>query len=128
MTSARRGATLSLIALSVLVSFLVLSSLAAASPISEKKARLQAFQSQLTGVHEQTAIAVERYNEANSELAAVQGQIRRNRQLLQLAEGLPLVGQEFDHRFRHGGIVPRAEIPSERAGRRPFLGGISGGG
>ena len=86
MATAHRAITLSVIALSVLVSFLVLSSLAAASPISEKKARLQAVQSQLVGVHEQTDVAVERYNEANSELVAVQEQVRRNRQLLKLAE------------------------------------------
>ena len=80
------GPTLSLIVLSALVLFAVLASLASASPISEKKARLQAVQSQLAEVHEQTDVAVERYNEASSKLAAVKEQLRRNRQRLKLAE------------------------------------------
>jgi cell wall-associated NlpC family hydrolase len=90
MTSIRRRATVTLIALSFLALSLVLlaalASPASGSPISEKKARLQAVQSELAEVHKQTAVAVERYNDATSKLAAVKERLRRNRQRLKLAE------------------------------------------
>lgn len=87
MTTARRLTSQSLIMLTVFFSLLlVLTSVASASPISEKKARLQAVQAQLEAVHLQTAVAVEKYNESTSRLTAVQAQIAQNQQLLRRAE------------------------------------------
>jgi len=83
-TGTRRIATIIVLGAAVLT--LVLASAAAASPISQKKARLRAIQGELEKVYTQAEIATERYNQATSQLQTVQQQIAENQRLLDVAE------------------------------------------
>jgi peptidoglycan DL-endopeptidase CwlO len=83
-TAPRR--TIAIIALGVAVLTLTLASVAGASPISQKKARLHAIQGKLDKVYTQAEIATEKYNQANSQLQTVQQQIVENERLLNKAE------------------------------------------
>jgi peptidoglycan DL-endopeptidase CwlO len=83
-TGTRRIATI--IVLGVAVFTLALASVAAASPISQKKARLRAIQGKLEKVYTQAEIATERYDQATSQLQTVQKQIAENQRLLDVAE------------------------------------------
>jgi cell wall-associated NlpC family hydrolase len=65
---------------------LVFSTVAGASPISLKKARLQAVKGRLDQVYNQSEVATEKYNQATSQLAAVQEQIKQNQHLLDVAQ------------------------------------------
>lgn len=65
---------------------LIVTSGAAASPISAKKARLEALQGKLQTVYTQAEIATEKYDQANSQLQTVNAQIVENEHLLALAE------------------------------------------
>lgn len=83
MSPARKPAIVCLLGLLL---FLLFVSSAIASPISAKKERLKAVQSQLDAAYARSEIAVERFNQASSRLATVRDQIVRNRRLLALAE------------------------------------------
>jgi cell wall-associated NlpC family hydrolase len=81
----RRIAVLSLL-LSTLFLSLTLSAAASASPVSDKKARLKQVQAKLQTVYHRVDVAVEKYNQATSQLQTVQGQIKQNEHLLKVAE------------------------------------------
>jgi cell wall-associated NlpC family hydrolase len=81
----RRIAVLSLVLGTILLSF-VLSTQASASPVAEKKARLRAVQAKLQAVYHEADLAVEKYNQATSQLTTVQQQIKENEHLLKVAE------------------------------------------
>ena len=65
---------------------LVCAAATSASPISSKKARLKAIQARLDTVYTQAEIAVERYNQASSQLDNVELKVEANRHLLDIAE------------------------------------------
>jgi len=65
---------------------LVFAAASSASPISSKKARLQAIQAKLDTVYTQAEMAVEKYNQATSQLDNVELKVKANRHLLEIAE------------------------------------------
>ena len=79
-----------IVAVSVLFGTLLLSlalaSSALASPVSSKKAQLAKVQARLQTVYHQADMAVEKYNQATSQLETVQGQVKENERLLKVAE------------------------------------------
>ena len=81
----RRNITLALL-LGLFVASLAFATTATASPISQKKARLQAVKGRLDQVYNQSEIATEKYNQASSQLATVQEQIKQNQHLLDVAQ------------------------------------------
>jgi len=81
----RRIAILSLLLGTLLLSF-ALSTQASASPVADKKARLRAVQAKLQAVYQDADLAVEKYNQATSQLGTVQQQIKENLHLLKVAE------------------------------------------
>jgi cell wall-associated NlpC family hydrolase len=83
--STTRNVILALL-LGVCAASLVFSAAAGATPISQKKARLQAVKGRLDQVYNQSEIATEKYNRATSQLAAVQEQIKQNQHLLDVAQ------------------------------------------
>ena len=85
MNGKRRIAVLSLLLSTLFLSF-ALSVPASASPVSDKKARLEQVQAKLETVYHQVDMAVEKYNQATSQLQTVQGQIKQNEHLLKVAE------------------------------------------
>jgi peptidoglycan DL-endopeptidase CwlO len=94
----RRIAVLSLLIGTLLLSF-TLSSLASASPISQKKARLREVQAKLEQVYTKADMAVEKYNQASSQLETVQAQIKENERLLKVAEyNLSVANQQLETR------------------------------
>jgi len=72
--------------LGIVATSLVFAAVATASPVSQKKARLQAVKGRLDQVYNQSEIAIEKYNQATSQLATVQEQIRQNQHLLDVAQ------------------------------------------
>ena len=85
MNGRRRIAVLSLLLGILLLSF-ALSTQASASPVADKKARLREVQAKLQGVYHEADLAVEKYNQATSQLTTVQQQIKSNEHLLKVAE------------------------------------------
>ncbi len=83
MNNTRRVTTLSIL-LGALLLTLVPS--AFASPVSSKKAQLRQVQAKLEHVYHEADIAVEKYNQASSQLTTVQQQIKENERLLKVAE------------------------------------------
>jgi len=81
----RRIAILSLLLGTLLLAF-ALSTQASASPVADKKARLREVQAKLQGVYHEADLAVEKYNQATSQLTTVQQQIKENEHLLKVAE------------------------------------------
>jgi len=81
----RRIAVLSLLLGTLLLSF-ALSTQASASPVADKKARLREVQAKLQGVYHEADLAVEKYNQATSQLTTVRQQIKENEHLLKVAE------------------------------------------
>jgi cell wall-associated NlpC family hydrolase len=81
----RRILTISVLFGALLLS-LALTSSALASPVSSKKAQLAEVQARLQTVYHQVDMAVEKYNQATSQLTTVQDQIKRNEHLLKVAE------------------------------------------
>jgi cell wall-associated NlpC family hydrolase len=79
-----------IVAISVLFGTLLLSlaltSSALASPVSSKKAELARVQARLQTVYHQVDMAVEKYNQATTQLDTVQDQVKRNEHLLKVAE------------------------------------------
>jgi peptidoglycan hydrolase CwlO-like protein len=65
---------------------LVFAAASPASPISGKKARLKAVQARLETVYTQVEVAVEKYNQATSQLDSVELKITENQHLLDVAE------------------------------------------
>jgi cell wall-associated NlpC family hydrolase len=82
----RRRHALILVILTAFLTTAALAPLAAASPISEKKARLRAVQAKLQNVYHKADVAVERYNQASGQLHTVQDQIKQNQRLLKVAQ------------------------------------------
>jgi cell wall-associated NlpC family hydrolase len=100
--------------LSVLLGTLLLSltASASASPVSSKKAQLREVQAKLQGVYEQVDMAVEKYNQATTQLTTIQGQIKQNEKLLKVAEyNLEVANQQLSaraenmYRARDVGVV-----------------------
>jgi cell wall-associated NlpC family hydrolase len=81
----RRIAVLSLLLGTLLLAF-TFSSQASASPIADKKAHLRAVQAKLQAVYHEADTAIEKYNQATSQLATVQQQIKENQHLLKVAQ------------------------------------------
>jgi cell wall-associated NlpC family hydrolase len=81
----RRIVTVSVLFGTLLLS-LALASSALASPVSSKKAQLAKVQARLQTVYHQADMAVEKYNQATSQLETVQGQVKENERLLKVAE------------------------------------------
>jgi len=81
----RRIAVLSLLLGTLLLSF-ALSTQASASPVADKKTRLREVQAKLQGVYHEADLAVEKYNQATSQLTTVRQQIKENQHLLKVAE------------------------------------------
>jgi len=81
----RRFAVLSVLLGTLFLSFL-LASAASASPVSQKKAHLQQIQGKLQAVYHQVDVAVEKYNQATTQLSGVQQQIKQNAHLLKVAK------------------------------------------
>lgn len=91
----RRIAVLSLLLGTLLVS-LLFASLASASPVSDKKARLKEVQAKLDQVYKQVDIAVENYDQATTQLHTVKQQITENEHLLKVAEyNLAIANQQL---------------------------------
>ncbi len=86
MTATRRATVLPLFSLIAVVALLLVCSISSASPVSAKKARLQAVLTQLQSVYKQSDIAVEKYNQATSELSSIRQQLVQNKHLLKVAE------------------------------------------
>ncbi len=85
MNGKRRIAVLSLLLGTLLLS-LALSTQASASPVADKKTRLREVQAKLQGVYHEADLAVEKYNQATSQLTTVQQQIKENQHLLKVAQ------------------------------------------
>ena len=85
MNGRPRIATLSVL-LGTLLLLLTFASSTFASPVSSKKAQLRQVQAKLQTVYQQADVAVEKYNQATSQLATVQAQIKENEHLLKVAE------------------------------------------
>ena len=85
MNGTRRIATLSVLLGTLLLS-LTLTSASLASPVSSKKAQLREVQAKLQTVYHQVDMAVEKYNQASTQLSAVTSQIKENERLLKVAE------------------------------------------
>ena len=85
--------------LGVVAASFVFAAAANASPVSQKKARLQAVKGRLDQVYNQSEVAIEKYNQATSQLATVQEQIRQNQHLLDVAQhNLRLATQQLKAR------------------------------
>jgi len=94
----RRIAVLSLLLGTLLLSF-ALSTQASASPVADKKARLREVQAKLQGVYHEADMAVEKYNQATSQLTTVQQQIKENQHLLKVAEyNLSIANEQLQSR------------------------------
>ena len=85
MNGKRRIVTLSVL-LGTLLITLAFASTALASPVSSKKAQLREVQAKLQTVYHQVDMAVEKYNQATSQLGTVTAQIKENERLLKVAE------------------------------------------
>jgi cell wall-associated NlpC family hydrolase len=81
----RRIATISVL-LGTLFLTLSLAPTSLASPVSSKKAQLREIQAKLQTVYHQVDMAVEKYNQASTQLDAVTSQIKENQRLLKVAE------------------------------------------
>ena len=98
MNGKRRIVTL-FVLLGTLLLSLTLTTSAFASPVSSKKAQLAAVQAKLQDVYHKVDLAVEKYNQATTQLTTVQGQIKENERLLKVAEyNLELANQQLSAR------------------------------
>jgi cell wall-associated NlpC family hydrolase len=94
----RRIATISVLLGTLLLS-LSLVSASFASPVSSKKAQLREVQAKLQTVYHQVDMAVEKYNQASTQLSAVSSQIKENERLLKVAEyNLGLANEQLSTR------------------------------
>ncbi len=93
-----RRAALALILAACLLS-LICAAASPASPISTKKARLKAVQTKLDSVYAQVETAVEKYNQATSQLDTVELKIEENQRLLDTAaRNLQLANKQLKER------------------------------
>jgi cell wall-associated NlpC family hydrolase len=93
-----RRAALALILAACLLS-MVCAAASPASPISTKKARLKAVQTKLDSVYAQVETAVEKYNQATSQLDTVELKIEENQRLLDTAaRNLQLANKQLKER------------------------------
>jgi cell wall-associated NlpC family hydrolase len=83
-THGARRAALALV-FGVCVLSLVFAAASPASPVTTKKARLKAVQTKLDTVYAQAEVAVEKYNQATSQLDSVELKISQNQRLLDVA-------------------------------------------
>ena len=98
MNGKRRFVTLSVLLGTLLLS-LTLTTSAFASPVSSKKAQLREVQAKLQGVYYKVDMAVEKYNQATTQLTTVQAQIKENERLLKVAEyNLEVANQQLSAR------------------------------
>jgi len=107
----RRIVTL-FVLLATLLLTLVFASSSFASPVSSKKAQLRQVQAKLQTVYHQVDVAVEKYNQATTQLDTVTGQIKENERLLKVAEyNLQVANQQLSaraedmYRARDVGVV-----------------------
>ncbi len=112
MTSTRRALAVSLVGLAALTFSILVCSSATASPISAKKARLAAVETRLQTVYKQSDIAVEKYDQATTQLSSVSQQVQQNERLLKIAQyDLHLANQQLAaraldiYKARDAGIV-----------------------
>ncbi len=82
----RRRHVLILVILSAFLLVTAFAPQASASPIAQKKAKLRALQVKLQDVYHKADMAVEKYNQASSQLHTVQNQVRQNQHLLKVAQ------------------------------------------
>ena len=82
----RRRHVLILVLLSAFLLVTAFAPQASASPIAQKKAKLRALQVKLQDVYHKADMAVEKYNQASSQLHTVQNQVRQNQHLLKVAQ------------------------------------------
>ena len=111
MNGNRRIVTL-FVLLATLLLTLVFASSSFASPVSSKKAQLRQVQAKLQTVYHQVDVAVEKYNQATTQLDTVTGQIKENERLLKVAEyNLQVANQQLSaraedmYRARDVGVV-----------------------
>jgi len=107
----RRIVTL-FVLLATLLLTLVFASSSFASPVGSKKAQLRQVQAKLQTVYHQVDVAVEKYNQATTQLDTVTGQIKENERLLKVAEyNLQVANQQLSaraedmYRARDVGVV-----------------------
>jgi peptidoglycan DL-endopeptidase CwlO len=81
----RRIVTL-IVLLGTLLLSVTLATSSLASPVSSKKAQLRKVQAKLETVYHQVDVAVEKYNQATTQLDTVKSQIKENERLLKVAE------------------------------------------
>jgi peptidoglycan DL-endopeptidase CwlO len=98
--------------LSTLLLTLVFATSSFASPVTSKKAQLREVQAKLQTVYRQVDMAVEKYNQASSQLDTVTSQIKENQRLLKVAEyNLEVAKQQLSaraddmYRARDVGVV-----------------------
>jgi len=97
MTGIRRAASFLLIAVFLVAA--LPAGPAAATPLSEKRQELEEIGTRLGEVYRESAIAVEKYNTANAQLADVKAAIRENERLLGIAEyNLDLANAQLEAR------------------------------
>ena len=115
MNGNRRIVTL-FVLLGTLLLSLTLTTSAFASPVSSKKAQLRAVQAKLQDVYHKVDLAVEKYNQATTQLTTVQGQIKENERLLKVAE------YNLERRQPAALRARREHVPHarRRRGRRPL--------
>ena len=111
MNGNRRIVTL-FVLLATLLLTLVFASSSFASPVGSKKAQLRQVQAKLQTVYHQVDVAVEKYNQATTQLDTVTGQIKENERLLKVAEyNLQVANQQLSaraedmYRARDVGVV-----------------------
>ena len=81
----KSGTSVAALLLGACLLFLIFAAAAPASPIANKKARLKAVQARLDTVYTKVSVAVEKYNQATSQLDSVELKIKENQRLLDLA-------------------------------------------
>jgi len=108
LTTTRRATVLFFLTLSLLLG---LVSAASAAPISAKKDRLKAVEANLAKVYEQSDVAVERYDQATSQLHDVQAKIVQNQHLLKVAKyKLEIANEQLQTRARQIYMAPDVGI------------------
>lgn len=88
-----------LLVLAALLTLSIAASPAAASPLSQKRAKAREIQAKLEKVYPRVEMAVERYNQATERLATVKEQISENTHLLKVAQyNLELANEQLQAR------------------------------
>jgi cell wall-associated NlpC family hydrolase len=99
MTGTRRIASLLVFVLLTLIIAAAPAGPAGATPLSEKRQELEEIGARLGKVYREASIAVEKYNEATAQLAAVKAAMKQNKRLLAVAEyNLELANAQLETR------------------------------